>query len=69
MGVLGEDDAFLATEKVPFMKLEEKLNFVSSWRTQAKCFASRGTGTSRALETLTVAMPLGTKAQSCACWK
>lgn len=67
--MLGEDDAFLATEKVPFMRLEERLAFVSSWRTQAKGIASRGAGTSRALETVTVAMPLGTRPQSCACWK
>lgn len=67
--MLGEDDAFLATEKGPFVKLDERLDFVSIWRTQAKGIASRGAGTSRALETVTVAMPLGTRAQSYACWE
>lgn len=59
--MLGENNAFLATEKVPFTELEERLDFVSSGRPQAKGVASRDAGTRRALDTVTLAMPLGTR--------
>lgn len=60
-GVLGENNAFLATEKIPFTELEERLVFVFRWRMQAKGIASRGASMSRALDTVTLAMPLGTR--------